>query len=146
MEESLWSYRDVFSQGGQSIRLTQLVQHEIPTLPDVAPIKQPPHWLGPEKEQKVQRQVNALLKRKLIKLAGGAWSSTVALVRKDGIWRFYVDYRRVNAVTQYDAYPLPRIDKSLVALAGSQYFSTLDLVSGYGQVPLFEDAREKSPL
>ena len=43
-----------------------------------------------------------------------------------------------------NAYPLPRIDDSLDALAGSMYFSTLDLVSGYWQVPLDQDAREKS--
>ena len=53
------------------------------------------------------------------------------------------DYRRLNAVTRKDANPLPRIDDSLDALAGSMYFSTLDLVSGYWQVPLDQDARKK---
>ena len=145
VEGLLWQYQDVFSRGDHDIGLTQLVQHEIPTLPGTGPIKQPPHRLGPEKELEVQRQVDSLLKRGLIEPAGGAWSSPVVLVRKkDGSWRFCVDYRRVNAVTQYDAYPLPRIDESLDALAGSKYFSTLDLVSGYWQVPLTEDAKEKS--
>ena len=55
-----------------------------------------------------------------------------------------MDYRRLNNITQYDAYPLPRIDESLDALAGSRYFSTLDLVSGYWQVPMSPDAQEKS--
>ena len=57
---------------------------------------------------------------------------------------FYVDYRRVNAITKQDTYPLPRIDESLDALAGSRYFSTLDLVSGYWQVPMDKDAQERS--
>ena len=55
-----------------------------------------------------------------------------------------MDYRRLNAVTVQDAYPLPRIDESLEALAGSQYFSTLDLMSGYWQVPLDDDAKDKA--
>ena len=61
-----------------------------------------------------------------------------------GLWTFCIDYRRLNAVTVHDAYPLPRIDESLEALAGNQYFSTLDLMSGYWQVPLDEDAMDKS--
>jgi len=53
-------------------------------------------------------------------------------------------YRRLNSVTIQDAYPLPRIDESLDALAGRKYFSTLDLPSGYWQVPLSPDAQDKA--
>ena len=58
--------------------------------------------------------------------------------------RFCADYRRLNAVTQFDAYPLPRIDKTFKALSGSRYFTTLDLLSGYWQVGLTIAARIKS--
>jgi len=49
-----------------------------------------------------------------------------------------------NSSTIQDAYPLPRIDESLDALMGSKYFSTLDLLSGYWQVPLSPDAQDKA--
>ena len=68
----------------------------------------------------------------------------VLVRKKDNSWRYCIDYRRLNSGTQQDAYPLPRIDESLDALAGSRFFSTLDLVSGYWQVPLDSDAQEKS--
>ena len=68
----------------------------------------------------------------------------VLVRKKDHSWRLCIDYRRLNAVTRKDAYPLPRIDDSLDALVGSMYFSTIDLVSEYWQVPLDQDAKEKS--
>ena len=55
-----------------------------------------------------------------------------------------MDYRKLNAMTVKDAFPIPRIDDSLDALAGSRWFSTLDLTSGYWQVALDDDAKEKS--
>ena len=145
LAQLLQKYADVFSTGEGDVGLTKLVEHSIPTAPGTRPIRQPPHRLGPEKEAEAEKQVQELLQKGLIEPAGGAWSSPVVLVKKkDQSWRFCVDYRRLNAVTQQDAYPLPRIDESLEALAGSRYFTTLDLLSGYWQVPLDADAQEKS--
>ena len=132
----LTEYQDVFSTGDMDMGLTNLVQHEIPTVPQTRPFRQPARRLGAEKEAEVDQQIQELLDKGLIEPANGAWSSPVVLVKKkDGKWRFCIDYRRLNSVTIQDAYPLPRIDESLDALAGSKFFSTLDLISGYWQVP-----------
>jgi len=147
MAKLLREYNDVFSSRDHDVGLTRAVRHEIPLAAGTIPIRQPPRTLGPEKEKEVSRQVRDLLDRGLIEPAHSAWSSPVVLVRKkDGSWRFCVDYRKLNSVTIQDAYPLPRIDESLDALAGSKYSSTLDLLSRYWQVPLSPNAQEKAAL
>jgi hypothetical protein len=145
MAEVLTEYADTFSSGPDDVGQTNLVTHGIPVEPGTRPIKQPPRRLGPQREAEVDRQVKELLQQGRIEPHDGAWSSPVVLVtKKDGGWRMCVDYRKLNAVTRQDAYPLPRIDDSLDSLAGARYFSTLDLLSGYWQVPLDADAQEKS--
>ncbi|GBN98665.1 Retrovirus-related Pol polyprotein from transposon 297 [Araneus ventricosus] len=65
-------------------------------------------------------------------------------LKKDGSTRFCVDYRKLNEITIKDSYPLPRIDDILDALNGSQWFSTLDLKSGYWQVEIQPEDKEKT--
>jgi len=102
----LSEYKDVFSCGEHDMRLTKAVCHEIPQAAGTVPIRQPTRRLGPEKEREVSQQVQDFLSQDLIEPSHGAWSSLVALVRKkDGSWRFCVDYRRLNSVTIQDAYP-----------------------------------------
>jgi len=145
MAKLLREYNDVFSRGDNDVGLTRAVRHEIPLAAGTVPSRQSTRRLGPEKEKEVSRQVRDLLHRGLIEPAHSAWSSPVVLVRKkDSSWRFCMDYSKLNSVTIQDAYPLPRIDESLDALAGSKYFSTLNLLSGYWQVPLSPDAQENA--
>jgi len=141
MARLLCEYKDVFSSGDHDVGLTSAVRHEIPLVAGSTPVRQPTRRLGPEKEREVSQQVQKLFDHDIIEPAHSAWSSPVVPVRKkDGSWRFCVDYHKLNSVTIQDACPLPRIDESLDALAGSKYFSMLDLLSGYWQVPLSPDA------
>jgi len=145
MAQLLSEYKDVLSCGDHDMGLTEAVCHEIPLAAGTVPIRQPTRRLGPEKEMEVSRQVQDLLNRNLIEPDHRAWSSPVVLVwKKDGSWRFCVDYRRLNSVTIQDAYPLPRTDESLGTIAGSKFFSMLKLLSRYWQVPMSPEAQDKA--
>ena len=86
-----------------------------------------------------------MLQDGVIEESNSPWASPVVLVRKkDNTLRYCIDYRRLNAVTRKDSYPLPRIDESLDSLKNARYFSTLDLASGYWQIALSDDAKQKS--
>ena len=95
--------------------------------------------------QKEEDCVADMLTGGQIEASDSPWSSPLVLVtKKDGGTRFCVDYRQLNDATIKDAYPLPRIDDTLDMLAGKQWFSTLDLASGYWQVSLSKAARAKT--
>ena len=137
-EELLRRNRDALQLDDEDIGRTTVVSHAIET-GTAAPIRVPPRRLAPHRREVVDREVDEMLKRGVIEPSGGPWASPVVLVKKkDGRVRFCVDYRRLNAVTVRDAYPLPRIDDSLDTMAGARWFSTLDLASGYWQVEVDE--------
>ena len=81
--------------------------------------------------------IDGMLKQGIIEPSEGAWASPIVLARKkDGSFRFCVDFRCVNDVTKKDVHPLPRIDHALDSLAGAKWFSNLDLACGYWQVEM----------
>ena len=80
----------------------------------------------------------------VIELSASPRSSPIVLVnKKDGSTRFCADYCKLNNITHKDFYPLPHVDDTTEALSGVKFFSTLDLKSGYWQVPLDDFAKEK---
>jgi len=89
--------------------------------------------------------VEDMLRQGVIQPSQSPRASQIVLVqKKDGGVRFCVDYRKLNCVTKQDEFPLPRIDDTLDLLAGTAYFSTLDLASGYWQVQMDPASQEKT--
>lgn len=95
--------------------------------------------------EEVNETIEEMKKQGVIEESCSSWVSPAVLVRKkDGTIRFCVDYRKLNAVTKKDSYPLPRIDDILDQLLGNSWFSTLDLKSGYWQVKIRSEDKEKT--
>ena len=137
-------FSDVFALDETELGSTEWVTHSIDT-GDQHPIRQPPRRIPYALRAKVDEMVEQMLDRGVIQPSRSPWGSPIVLVaKKDGSTRFCVDYRRLNAVTKMDVHPLPRIDDSLDLLAGSKYFTTLDLASGYWQVGMDQKSQEKT--
>ena len=137
-------HRKSFAMSADDHGRTSIVRHAIDT-GNASPIKQrprrPPRAFEGEEEKIIADQ----LKAGVIRESSSPWSSPLVYVKKkDGTTRQCVDYRKLNEVTKKDAYPLPRMEDCLDCLGGAQVFSTLDLQSGFWQIEIEEDDRQKT--
>ncbi|MCU7806226.1 MAG: RNA-directed DNA polymerase, partial [Candidatus Thiodiazotropha sp. (ex Lucinoma borealis)] len=140
----LWQYRETFAKSKNDLGCTDIVKHKIDT-GNSRPIKQQPRRLPLAKREMVEAEIKRMLEQGIIEKSSSSWSAPIVLVeKKDKSIRFCCDYRLLNSVTVRDVYPIPRIDETLDTLKGAQLFSTIDLQSGYHQVMLDDDAKEKS--
>ena len=140
----LGQYSSVFAAHDGDLGCTNLISHDIPLVDD-APVRQRYRRIPPSEYEAVKEPINQLLSTQVIRESSSPYASPIVLVRKkDGSLRMCVDYRQLNSKTRKDAFPLPRIDESLDALSGACWFSTLDLASGYNQVPVTEADRPKT--
>ncbi|XP_075785301.1 uncharacterized protein LOC142829504 [Pelodiscus sinensis] len=93
----------------------------------------------------VEEEVQSMLQLGVIERSQSEWRSPIVLVPKpDGSVRFCIDFRRVNAISKFDAYPMPRTDELLERLGKADFITTLDLTKGYWQIPLDPESREKT--
>ncbi len=140
----LSKYQSVFSSFEGDLGCTDLLSHDIPLLDDT-PVRQRYRRLPPSEYEVVRAHINQLLETQVIRESCSSYASPIVLVKKkDGSLRMCVDYRQLNSKTRKDAFPLPRIEESLDTLTGARWFSTLDLASGYNQVPVTERDKQKT--
>ena len=144
LREMLEKWKEVFAVHDEDFGRTDTVQHRIPT-GDAAPIRERHRPLPPAMYKEMKTLLNDMLDKGVIRESHSPWAAPIVLVKKkDGSWRFCVDYRKLNAVTHKDAFPLPRIEETLTSLTQARWFSTLDLASGYWQVGMDPCDREKT--
>jgi hypothetical protein len=144
LKSVLWKWRTVFSVNDQDIGHTHLLKHRI-ELSDEKPFKIRHRRIPPLMYDEVKKHLRQMLETGIIRPSCSPWASPVVLVRKkDGTLRFCLDFRELNKRTIRDAYALPRIEETLDAISGSEWFSCLDLKSGYWQVEVEEDHKERT--
>jgi hypothetical protein len=130
----LSEFQDAFSRDETDLGRTNVITHTIDTA-DAKPFRQQLRRFPPAHVAAISDHVDSMLAQGIIEPACSPWASNIVLVRKkDGSFRCCVDYRQLNLVTRKDAYPLPRIDVCLDAMAKAKWFSTFDLRSSYHQV------------
>lgn len=144
LEEVVTQYNHTFSKDDDDIGFCDLVEHPIITTDD-RPIKVPHRRVPPQQWPEVREYIQKSLDRGIIRESSSPYAAPIVLVKKkDGKLRICVDYRRLNAKTHKDAYPLPRIDEALDVLKGAKYFCSLDLAHGFNQLPVKESDVEKT--
>lgn len=144
MPDLLCRWKGVFSCHDKDFGCTGTVKHQIPT--GTAP---PSHEryrpVPPNLYAELQTLLKNMLDSGVVRESSSPWATPIVLVwKKDGSWRFCVDYWKLNSFTHKNAYPLPCIEESLTSLKAAKWYTTLDLASGYWQVEMDPVDREKT--
>ena len=144
LQALLTRYDDIFAYTPDQLGRCSVVKHRIDT-GDHPPVRLRSYRTSPANKEEIDRQIHEMLENDIISPSVSPWSSPVVLVKKsDGTMRFCIDYRKLNQITRKDSHPLPRITEASDSLGGANYFSTLDLRSGYWQIEMDADSKEKT--
>ncbi len=141
MKQLLLKFHKVF---GDVPSVTTCSYHDV-DVGRVAPIRQHPYRINPIKLEQMRKEVDYMLQHYIIEPSDSDWSSPCVLVPKsDGTFRFCTDFRKLNALTKTDSFPLPRIDDCIDRIGKAKYVTKLDLLKGYWQIPLTNQAKRLS--
>ena len=137
-EQMLMEYHDIFSLDKNEIGCMYAAEHIIELL-DEEPFKEKFRQIAPPLLDEVQEHLQEMLDGGAIHPSQSPWCNAVVLVRKkDEGLRFCIDFRRLNARTKKDSYPLPRMQETIESMVRALFFSTMDLKSGFWQVKMAE--------
>lgn len=142
-------FSHLFHDNNSQLTFTNKVKHEIKTSDEI-PVHTKTYRFPFCHKQEVNSQINKMLEDGIIRHSQSPWSSPIWIVPKKADasgqkkWRIVVDYRKVNEKTLNDRYPLPNIEDLLDKLGKCNYFTTLDLASGFHQIEMHQDSIQKT--
>ena len=143
-------YNDIFYLPGDKLSFTDAVEHTIPLINNAPIVNVKPYRLPIHQRNEIKKQINKLIDDKIVTPSKSPFNSPLLIVPKkpdpngERRWRVVVDFRQLNDLTCGDSFPLPNITDILDQLGQSKYFTTLDLASGYHQVALSDEDRQKT--
>ena len=138
----LLEFHHVFSLEPNEIGCTDATNHVIELMKD-EPFKERFRRIAPLLVDEVRQHIQEMLDDSAIRPSQSPWCNAVVLVRKkDGLLQFCIDFRRLNARTKKDAYPLPHMQETMESMVGARHFSCMDLKSGFWQVQMDEESRQ----
>jgi hypothetical protein len=130
-----------FQDPSETLGCTDVIEHRIVT--DSPPIKSKYYPVSPVVQREIDKQLQQMLEQDVIEKSNSPWSSPILLVKKkDGTYRFCVDFRKLNAVTAKDSYPIPYVSHTLDKLRDSKYLTTLDIKSAYWQIKMADESKQ----
>lgn len=144
LQKLLARYGDCFSSGLKDLGFTNVGEIVIDLI-DNEPVVYRPYRLSFSERALVRGMVQEMIDCDIVKETSSPYASPIVLVqKKTGEKRMCVDYRALNRKTKKDHYPLPRVEDQLDLLAGNILFTSLDLASGYYQIPVSKESRQKT--
>ena len=140
----IYDHTEVFSLFDGDLGFCDVLKHSIPTTTD-KPVYLPHQQIPVQLQSEVRKCLNNWLKQGIIRLSKSPYASQVVIVRKKpGEICLCVDFRKRNAISIHDSFPLPRVEEALQAIQAAVWFSSFDLAQGYLQMAMEEEDIEKT--
>ena len=140
----IYNHTEVFSLFDGDLGFCNVLKHSIPTTTD-KPVYLPHRQIPVQLQSEVRKCLNNWLKQGIIHPSKSPYASQVVIIRKKtGEIRLCVDFRKLNAISIRDSFPLPHVEEALQAVQAAVWFSSFDLAQGYLQMAMEEEDIEKT--
>jgi hypothetical protein len=144
LTKCLKAFDDVFSKSDLDLGHCKTMKHSI-DVGQATPFKSKQYPIPEALKVDVKHTIDNLLKHGIVRHSESPWTNPFFFIKKkDGRFRFIIDFRKLNDISKTDCFPVPLIDDIFSSLGGCKYFTSLDMTSGYYQIELDEASKEKT--